>query len=124
MSRIRCYTSGDEIIELDKMTEEDKPEFQDITDDALMDMFQHLLRDEPDIPSELTYEVHGADWYKEKFPGFDDDHYNIMTQCAKQAHELEHETIKLKELTDDEKITILPYSFLNSVESEPLERLD
>lgn len=124
MSRIRCWTSGDEIIELDKITEEDKPEFQDITDDALMDMFQHLLSDEPDIPSELTYEVHGADWYKEKFPGFDDDHYNIMVQSAKQAHELEHETIKLKELSDDEKITILPYSFLNSVESEPLERLD
>lgn len=124
MSRIRCYTSGDEIKFLDGITEEDKPEFQDITDDALMDMFQHLLRDEPDIPSELTYEVHGADWYKEKFPGFDDEHYDIMVQSAKQAHELEHETIKLKELTDDEKITILPYSFLKSVESEPLERLD
>lgn len=91
--RLKCYTSGDEIKFLDEMTEENKPEFHDLTDCELMSMFKDLIVvDDTDIsgdgfelPEELTYEVHGIDWYMTKFPGFTYDQYQIMVDTAK-AH--------------------------------------
>jgi|AOAMet1_18_M0_10_1038524.scaffolds.fasta_scaffold11564_2 hypothetical protein len=91
MDRIKCYTSGDEIKFLDDMTEADKPEFHDITDEELNDMFKHLIpvevvEDDEDetieIPDNINYEIYGADWYRMKFPGFDEEHYELMAKAA------------------------------------------
>ena len=93
--RIRCYTSGDEIKTLAEMTEEDKPEFHDITDEELNDMFKHLIPvevvdDEEDetveIPDNIDYEIYGIDWYKMKFPGFDEEYYEMMVKAAKEEN--------------------------------------
>ena len=93
--RIRCFTTGDEIKIHADMTEEDKPEFHDITDDELHDMFKHLVPveivdDDEDenieIPDNIHYEIYGADWYRMKFPGFEDDHYMMMAEAAKLSN--------------------------------------
>lgn len=84
--RLKCYTSGDEIKYLDEMTEDDKPEFHELTDCELMSMFKDLIDIEiadDDLPEELTYEVHGIDWYMVKFPGFTYEQYQIMVDTAK-----------------------------------------
>lgn len=94
--RLKCYTSGDEIKYLDEMTEDDKPEFHELTDCELMSMFKDLIViDEMDVegeelPEELTYEVHGVDWYMVKFPGFTYEQYQIMVDTAKDDNAMEH----------------------------------
>jgi hypothetical protein len=100
--RIRCYTTGDEIKNLNEMTDDDKPEFQEISEADLMYMFQDqifikddiILEEEEimELPNNLTFDVYGPDWYKMKFPGFDDEHYAIMAASAK----LENEMINLE----------------------------
>lgn len=85
--RIRCYTTGDEIKFIDVITEDDKPEFREISDGDLMDMFKHLIKDEVEVPSNLSYEVHGVDWYKAKFPGFDDEYYELMVANDKKENQ-------------------------------------
>lgn len=85
--RIRCYTSGDEIKFIDVITEDDKPEFREISDGDLMVMFKDLIKDEVEIPSNLSFEVHGVDWYKAKFPGFDDEYYELMVANDKKENQ-------------------------------------
>lgn len=85
--RIRCYTTGDEIKFIDVITEDDKPEFREISDGDLMDMFKDLIKEEVEIPSNLSFEVHGVDWYKAKFPGFDDEYYELMVANDKKENQ-------------------------------------
>ena len=85
--RIRCYTTGDEIKFIDVITEDDKPEFREISDGDLMDMFKDLIKEEVEIPSNLSFEVHGVDWYKAKFPGFDDEYYELLVANDKKENQ-------------------------------------
>jgi len=88
-NRIRCYTTGDEIKFIDVISENDKPEFIEISDNDLMNMFKHMIKDEEEveIPTNLSYEVHCVDWYKSKFPGFDDEHYELMVANDKKQNQ-------------------------------------
>lgn len=83
----KCFTVGDEIKFIDVITENDKPEFREISDGDLMDMFKDLIKDEVEIPTNLSYEVHCVDWYKSKFPGFDDEHYKLMVDNDKKQNQ-------------------------------------
>ena len=86
--RQRCYTSGDEIKQWDEMSEEDKPEFTELSDAGIMAMFKDMLKtDENDefevepLGPEFDFsELYGAEYYAEKFPGFSDETYEIMAK--------------------------------------------
>lgn len=95
--RIRCYTSGDEIKFIEDICEEDKPEFHDISERQLFNLFKGLVvNDEPDdaeecdvpddLKSALTYEPYNAEWYKMKFDGFPDEVYDILADVDKKLN--------------------------------------
>ena len=35
-----------------------------------------------EIPDNINYEIYGADWYRMKFPGFEEEHYELMAKAA------------------------------------------
>lgn len=92
--RIRCYTTGDEIKFLDAITEEDKPEFQEITDDELMGMFKHMISVKDDteehepaeLDSSLNFSIYDQEWYKQKFSGFPEDVYDLLVEVDKREN--------------------------------------
>ena len=89
--RICAYATGDKIKLLSEITEEDKPDFVELTDKELMDMFKDLVVEkkededpEPmEFPSSLNYGIYDEEWYAKKFPGFPEETYNLMVQCDK-----------------------------------------
>ena len=95
-TRRRCYTSGDEIKLLSEIEELDKPEFVEISDKDLMDMFKHLIvvkEDDKDtepepveLKSSLNYGVYQEDYYCAKFPGFPDETYSILAEVDKEVN--------------------------------------
>jgi hypothetical protein len=92
-TRRRCYTKGDEIKLLSEIEELDKPEFVEISDKDLMDMFRGMIvvkeDEEPEpmeFPSTLKYGIYGEDWYAAKFPGFPDETYTILAEVDKEAN--------------------------------------
>jgi hypothetical protein len=72
---------------LNEMTEKDKGEFIDMTDDEIGDIIKGLqINEDIELGSEFNFDkIYDAQYYAEKFPGFDDFVYQI----------LEHETIEL-----------------------------
>ena len=91
--RIRCYTSGDIIKFIDVITEDDKPEFHDISESDLLDMFKGTIKelDEVDelpdsLKSSLTYEPYNEEYYRLKFSGFEDHVYGILAEVDKEAN--------------------------------------
>jgi len=86
--RQRCYTSGDEIKQWDEMSEEDKPEFTELSDAGVMAMFRDMIKIEDNGELEVEplgpefdfSELYGAEYYAEKFPGFSDETYEIMAR--------------------------------------------
>lgn len=91
--RQRCYTSGDEIKFFDEMTENDKPEFHDISESDLLGMFKGVIKelDEVDelpdaLKSSLTYEPYNEEYYRLKFSGFEDHVYPILADVDKAAN--------------------------------------
>jgi len=72
---------------LTEMTEKDKGEFIEMTDDEIGDIVKGLqINEDIKLGSEFNFDkIYDAQYYAEKFPGFDDFVYQI----------LEHETIEL-----------------------------
>ena len=95
--RIRCYTTGDEIKQWNEMSEEDKPEFTELSDNGLMSMFKDMIKIEDDGELEVEplgpeynfSELFGADYYAEKFPGFCDETYEIMARAHNDPNAIE-----------------------------------
>jgi hypothetical protein len=93
--RKRCYTSGDEIKLLSEIIELDKPEFIELSDDALMSMFKDMIvikeeDEEPEpieLKSSLNYSIYDQDWYAAKFPGFPDEAYRLMVVAAQEEND-------------------------------------
>jgi len=67
------------------MSDTEKGEFYDLTDDELMGMFKNLLPEE-DIPSFATYD---SEYFEEKFPGFPQSTYDILVEEVLAADVLE-----------------------------------
>ena len=93
--KIRC--NGDVIPFIDAVTEADKPNWTDLTDGQLADMFKDLIgkdkedgeAEEPvhidDLPDEYRFDkMQAEDYYKELFPGFEDFCYTIMVDEDKK----------------------------------------
>jgi hypothetical protein len=89
--RKRIYASGDVIKLQSEITEVDKPEFQDISEDQLMFLFKDLIpkevisgemEEEIVLPEFLNFSIYGSEWYRDKFPGFADEHYELMAKAA------------------------------------------
>ena len=89
--RKRIYASGDVIKLQSEITEMDKPEFQDISEEQLMFLFKDLIpkevisgemEEEIVLPEFLDFSIYGSEWYRDKFPGFDDEHYELMAKAA------------------------------------------
>ena len=80
---------------LSETTEEDKGEFRVMTDEDIGDMVKGLQIDENiELGPEFNFDkVYDAQYYAEKFPGFDDFVYDI----------LEQETIELNKETPEEE---------------------
>ena len=90
--RIKCWVSGSEILYIDKITEEDKPDWEDLTDKELLTMFKDLIGKKPEedpfeVQEDMTYEIYSLEWYMEKFPGFTLEEYQIMVDAAKLENE-------------------------------------
>lgn len=93
-TRRRCYTAGDEIKLLSEIEELDKPEFVELSDEALMAMFKDMIvikeddaEPEPvELKSSLNYGIYEADYYCAKFPGFPDETYSILAEVDKEAN--------------------------------------
>jgi hypothetical protein len=93
-TRRRCYTSGDEIKLLSEIEELDKPDFVELSDKDLLDMFKDMIvikeddaEPEPvELKSSLSYGIYGEDWYAAKFPGFPDETYTILAEVDKEAN--------------------------------------
>lgn len=95
--RLRCYTTGDEIKFLDTITEEDKPEFQELTDDQLMGMFKDMISVKDDTEGEqepkpheedsrFNYSIYDQEWYAMKFRGFPNDVYDLLVEVDKKEN--------------------------------------
>lgn len=93
--KIRC--NGDVIPFASEVTEADKPEWTDLSDGQLADMFKDLIGkdkadgepEDPvhidDLPDEYRFDkVQDIDYYKELFPGFEDFCYTIMVDEDKK----------------------------------------
>ena len=39
--------------------------------------------------SRLCYDIHDAEWYAEKFPGFIDSFYPLLAECAKEENKVQ-----------------------------------
>ena len=80
---------------LSETTEEDKGEFREMTDEDIGDMVKGLqINENIELGPEFNFDkIFDAQYYAEKFPGFDDFVYDI----------LEQETIRLnKEIPEEE----------------------
>ena len=109
--KIRC--NGDVIPFIDAVTESDKPEWTDLSDDALAHMFKDLIGkdkkegdpEEPvhadDLPDEYRFDkVQAEDYYAELFPGFEDFCYTIMVEeDKKRENEMVEEKKDINEVS-------------------------
>lgn len=91
--RIRCYTSGDEIMYFDEMDENDKPEFQEISESDLLSMFKGTVKELEDVDAlpdalkdSLTYDPYNEEYYRLKFGGFPEEVYPILVDVDKAAN--------------------------------------
>lgn len=100
----RRWIPGDEIVMLDIIREEDKPEFEEITEDQLMYMFKDLIKLDPvndadpepvELPSCLNYSIYDAEYYAGKFPGFEENVYEILADVDKKANEENHLSLEM-----------------------------
>ena len=81
------YVVGDEIKNIAEIEECDKPDFIELTEDALAHMFKDLIKDDADECEELGNEynfseIYDAQWYAERFPGFTPEEYWFMSKAT------------------------------------------
>ena len=88
----RCRTTGDEIKFFDEIKECDKPVFQEMEESDILDMFKHLMMpkevddSEPEpveLDSRLDYTIYDEEWYRNKFPGLEEETYAILVESDK-----------------------------------------
>ena len=87
----KCWTTGDEIKFFDEIKECDKPAFREMEESDILDMFKHLMptvvdESEPEaieLDSRLDYSIYGAEWYRNKFPGLEEEAYAILVETDK-----------------------------------------
>ena len=94
-----CRTTGDEIKFFDEIKECDKPAFREMDESDILDMFKHLMptvvdESEPEaieLDSRLDYSIYGEEWYRNKFPGLEEEAYAILVETDKvrNAEEVE-----------------------------------
>ena len=87
----KCWTTGDEIKYYDDIEECDKPAFREMEESDILDMFKHLMpvavdESEPEaieLDSRLNYSIYDEEWYRDKFPGLDEQTYAILVESDK-----------------------------------------
>ena len=86
-----CRTTGDEIKYYDEIKECDKPAFQEMEESDILDMFKHLMptvvdESEPEaieLDSRLDFTIYDEEWYRNKFPGLEEETYAILVESDK-----------------------------------------
>ena len=87
-----CRTTGDEIKFYDEIKECDKPAYQEMEESAILDMFKHLMvpkevdDSEPEaieLDSRLDFTIYDEEWYRNKFPGLEEETYAILVEADK-----------------------------------------
>ncbi len=87
-----CRTTGDEIKFYDDISEWDKPAFQEMEESDILDMFKHMMmpkdvdESEPEaveLDSRFDYTIYDEEWYKNKFPGLEEETYAILVESDK-----------------------------------------
>ena len=87
-----CRTTGDAIKFYDDISEWDKPAFQEMKESDILDMFKHMMvpkevdESEPEaveLDSRFDYTIYDEEWYKNKFPGLEDETYAILVEADK-----------------------------------------
>ena len=87
-----CRTTGDEIKFYDEISECDKPAFQEMEESDILDMFKHLMvpkeadESEPEaieLDSRLDFTIYDEEWYRNKFPGLEEETYAILVESDK-----------------------------------------
>ena len=86
------WVGGDAVPFISEITEADKPDFVELTDEALKHMFRDLekpVTEEEELGAEYNFsEVYGADWYEARFPGFTPEEYWFMSKAGHEDNAL------------------------------------
>ena len=81
------------IAKLEELNEDNKGDWVNHDEENFKDIFDGLLSYCKDVEEEeidnldwnsVNFEIMGADWYEEKFPGFDPKVYDILAQSTKE----------------------------------------
>ena len=87
-----CRTTGDEIKFYDEIKECDKPAYQEMEESAILDMFKHLMvpkevddseHEVVELDSRFDYTIYDEEWYRNKFPGLEEETYAILVEADK-----------------------------------------
>jgi hypothetical protein len=107
---MRMHTNN--IPDMDTLEDPNKGQWIEHDEDDFSEMFNGLLdycNDESEYSTldwnTVNYEVYGADWYSERFPGFDDKVYDILAKSTeKDSKILDHRIPSLK--VDNREVTL------------------
>ena len=88
----KCWTTGDEIKFFDEIKECDKPAYQEMEESAILDMFKHLMvpkevddseHEVVELDSRFDFTIYDEEWYRNKFPGLEEETYAILVESDK-----------------------------------------
>jgi hypothetical protein len=88
----KCWTTGDEIKFYDEIKECDKPAFREMEESDILDMFKHLMvpkevddseHEVVELDSRFDYTIYDEEWYRNKFPGLEEETYAILVESDK-----------------------------------------
>jgi hypothetical protein len=88
----KCWTTGDEIKFYDEIKECDKPAFREMEESDILDMFKHLMvpkevddseHEVVELDSRFDYTIYDEEWYRNKFPGLEEETYAILIESDK-----------------------------------------
>lgn len=91
----------------DLNNESAKPEFTERDEQQLLKDFKFSNPDEEEeLPVEMFYSPYDVDWYKDKFPGFPDEYYQILVdEHKKKEIELFQELVDNKLTIEEESLS-------------------
>jgi len=100
---------AEKVKNINDITDDDKGQWINHTAMELHEQFKSLMKytgDEVEIDntdwSALNYEPYGEDYYRDKFPGFDDEIYTILAESSKAENALLDERIRPLKITQVE----------------------
>jgi len=100
---------AEKVKNINDITDDDKGQWINHTAMELHEQFKSLMKytgDEVEIDntdwSALNYEPYGEDYYRDKFPGFDDEIYTILAESSKAENTLLDERIPPLKITQVE----------------------